>query len=222
MVAMAQRADDSIPTRQSLLKRLKNWDDQDSWQDFFNIYWKLIYNVAIKAGLNDAEAQDVVQETVLSVARKIGEYRADTAFGSFKRWLLLITRRRIADQFRKRAPQMRAASRTSEPEGSTRTATVERVPDPASLDWNRVWDEQWQRNLMEVAMQRVKQKVSPKDWLLFHQQVVKAWPAEKVASKYNVSRAAAYVARYRVSRLIKKEAAWLETTIHPHLAHLTR
>jgi len=57
-----------IPTRRSLLSRLKDWDDQESWKDFFDTYWKLVYGVAIKAGLSDQEAQDVVQETVLSVA----------------------------------------------------------------------------------------------------------------------------------------------------------
>ena len=55
-----------IPTRRSLLSRLKDWDNQDSWRDFFNTYWRLIYEFAAKAGLDDADAQDVVQETVIS------------------------------------------------------------------------------------------------------------------------------------------------------------
>ncbi|MBI4661895.1 MAG: sigma-70 family RNA polymerase sigma factor, partial [Verrucomicrobia bacterium] len=40
------KSDDTIPTRLSLIERLKNWDDQTSWQDFFNTYWRLIYGVA--------------------------------------------------------------------------------------------------------------------------------------------------------------------------------
>jgi RNA polymerase sigma-70 factor (ECF subfamily) len=95
-------SDEFIPTRASLLGRLKNWDDQESWQDFFNTHWRLIYSVALKAGLPDADAQDVVQDTVLTVAKKIGEFKSDPTIGSFKGWLMLITRRRIADQFEKR------------------------------------------------------------------------------------------------------------------------
>ena len=76
-------APDPIPTRHSLLNRLKDWDDQTSWQEFFDTYWRLIYSVAIKAGLSDAEAQEVVQETVIGVARKISEFKADPAHGSF-------------------------------------------------------------------------------------------------------------------------------------------
>jgi DNA-directed RNA polymerase specialized sigma24 family protein len=62
---------DSIATRQSLLARLKDVEDQESWRDFFETYWEPIYRVALKHGLNDADAQELVQETVISVARKI-------------------------------------------------------------------------------------------------------------------------------------------------------
>src|SRR5437867_10914593 len=60
---MSQQPDEFIPTRQSLLSRLKNWDDKASWRDFFNTYWKLIYSIGLKAGMTAEEAQDLVQET---------------------------------------------------------------------------------------------------------------------------------------------------------------
>src|SRR6059036_3519090 len=71
-----------IPTRDSLLSRLKDRDDHDSWQDFFNTYWKLVYGVAMKAGLTDQEAQEVVQETVITVSRRIAEFKYDPAICS--------------------------------------------------------------------------------------------------------------------------------------------
>jgi len=72
------------PTRRSLLSRLRQWDDQESWQDFFSTYSKLIYGVALRAGLAEAEAEDIVQETVISVARQMPNFRYDPAQGSFK------------------------------------------------------------------------------------------------------------------------------------------
>ena len=51
-----------LPTRRSLLTRLKDWDDQQGWREFFETYWRLIYSVATKAGLNDSDAQDIVRE----------------------------------------------------------------------------------------------------------------------------------------------------------------
>ena len=86
------RTEASLQTRWSLIGRLKDMDDRQSWQEFFDAYWKLIYSVALKAGLSDAEAQEVVQETVISVANKMPEFKADPAAGSFKSWLLTLTR----------------------------------------------------------------------------------------------------------------------------------
>src|SRR5438309_5743981 len=103
--SMPDKPFDPIPTRHSLLNRLKDWGDRTSWQDFFDTYWRLIYNVAVKAGLTDTEAQEVVQETVISVAKKISEFKTDPARGSFSAWLMHTTRWRIADQFRKRGEQ---------------------------------------------------------------------------------------------------------------------
>src|SRR5262245_22882659 len=93
-----------IPTRQSLLARLSQWNDQESWQVFFDTYWKLIYRTAKQAGLSEHEAEEAVQETIISVARQMPDfkYRPSRWGGSFKQWLLRLTKWRIGDQFRKR------------------------------------------------------------------------------------------------------------------------
>ena len=208
---MANDPDDSIPTRQSLLGRLKDWQDQQSWQEFFDTYWRLIYGVAVRAGLSDSEAQEVVQETVIAVARAMGEFRIGAAYGSFKNWLLQITRRRIADQFRKRDTHLQSAARRSEE--TAQTALVERIADPASLVGDEVWEEQWRQNLAELAMTRVKQRVSPKQWLLFQYFVLKELPAREVATRCRVSLAQVYMAKYRLAAQIKLEVRRLKRTM---------
>ena len=82
---MEAASENDIPTRNSLLARLKNWEDAESWIDFFNTYWRLIYGVAKRSGLTDSEAHDVVQETLLEIAKKMPGFRYDPAIGSFKR-----------------------------------------------------------------------------------------------------------------------------------------
>src|SRR5438093_9243600 len=94
--------DELIPTRASLLGRLKDWKDEASWKVFFETYWKLIYNTAIKAGLTDAEAQDVVQETVISVSKSMPRFEYSHQNPSFKTWLLRLTHWRVTSQLRKR------------------------------------------------------------------------------------------------------------------------
>lgn len=205
---MTPNPDDSIPTRRTLLERLKNWEDQAGWQDFFNTYWKLIYGVARKAGLTEPEAQDVVQETVLSVARKMPGFKTDPKHGSFKSWLLQITRRRISDQYRKRPREMDFAKAGLD--DRTRTPTVERLPDPAGTGLEIIWQREWERNLVDVALERVKQLVSSRQYLLFYQQTFKQWSPKKVAAKYGVSLAQVYMAKYRVGGALKREIQKLE------------
>lgn len=205
---MPDLPDEFIPTRRSLLTRLQDWDDHESWKDFFNTYWKLIYGVAVKSGLNDPEAQDVVQETVISVAKKMHQFKYDPAVGSFKSWLLLITRRRIADHLRKQYRQPIRAG--SSPKEQTETSTVERVPDPALPALDRLWEEEWERNLMDAAIQRVKRQVKAKHWQIFDFYVLKQWPISKVAKTLGVNVGQVYLAKHRISRLIKKEIQNLE------------
>src|SRR5438876_2961132 len=104
VISMPVDPEESSPTRWSLVQRLKNLNDHESWKEFFNTYWKLIYSAAMQSGLTDTEAQEVVQETVISVAKKIGSFKADPTAGSFKGWLLQVTKSRIIDQIRKRPP----------------------------------------------------------------------------------------------------------------------
>ncbi len=200
---MIAETDELLPTRWSLLSRLKNWDDQASWQQFFDTYWKLIYSVAIKAGLTDAEAQDVVQETIITVAKNLDQFKTDPVRGSFKGWLLHTTRWRIADQFRKRTPGPHVAARRVEDD--TRTATVERVPDPVGFTLDAVWNEEWAKNLLTVATENVKTRVSPEEYQMFDLCAVRRCPVKEVAAKLGVKVWKVYFAQKRIATLLEKE-----------------
>jgi RNA polymerase sigma factor (sigma-70 family) len=196
-----------IATRRSLVDRLANWDDQRRWQEFFDTYWKLIYSAARKSGLADAEAQEVVQETVITVAKNIDRLKYDPAIGSFKGWLLQITRWRISDQFRKREPE--GVKRPSLQDDSF-TATIDRVPDSRIVDLDAVWETGWKENLLEAAIARVKRKIDPKQFQIFDCYVRKEWSAQKVAERLRVNVGQVYLARHRVAALLKKEIKTLE------------
>ena len=204
---MPETPDEFIPTRKSLLSRLKRWDDQDGWRDFFNTYWKLIYGVAMKAGLTHEEAEEVVQETVLGVARSIGRFKYDPAVCAFKTWLMQVTRSKIANQFSKRK-----GLRRMEPvnDGNSDTPLLERVPDPAVPALETIWDAEWQKNLVDAALQKVKDRVPIQQYQIFDFYALKKWPVSKVARALGVSVGHVYLAKHRVSRLIKKEVELLE------------
>jgi len=196
-------SDDPIQTRTTLLERLKDWRDNPSWQEFFNTYWKLIYGVAIQSGLNEVEAQDVVQETMLSVAKHIPNFKYDRTLGSFKHWLMNMTRWRINDQVRRRINSV--ASPDAETPTETKTGRVNKVPDPASLDLDALWEAEWEKNLLDTAVSKVKRELEPEKYQIFDFLVNKEWPAQKVADAFGMTVNQVYIAKHRVTELIKEE-----------------
>jgi RNA polymerase sigma-70 factor (ECF subfamily) len=206
---MTRKPDDYEKTRLTLIARLKNWDDHKSWQDFFNIYWRFIYNAARKAGLTHEEAEDVVQDTIVTVTKKIKDMKYDPALGSFRGWLFTVTRSRVEDVRRKRLPVAPRKSK-EERQHPDRTDTVERIADPASLNCDAIWEDEWKSNLAEAAMERVKRKVNPNHWQIFDFYVLRDWSVNKVMETLNVSRAQVYLAKHRIEPLIKAEIKKLE------------
>jgi RNA polymerase sigma-70 factor (ECF subfamily) len=193
-----------IPTRYSLLSRLHDWDDQESWRSFFDIYWRLIFNIALKSGLTEAEAQDVVQETVICVAKDIDKFRPKPELGSFKGWLRNIVRWRVVDQLRARK---RSPAGTQQ-DGAEASGLVEEPPGDSPLE--RAWEQEWQENLLAAAVSRAKARVREEHFQVFDLLVLQGTPLPEVMQRLGVSRAAVYLIKHRVSKIVKKELAALE------------
>jgi len=200
---------DSLPTRASLLSRLRDLGDSDSWRTFFETYWRLLYNVARKSGLSDDQAQDVVQETVIAVARKMPEFRYDPAKGSFKQWLLLITRRRIHDHLRRLYRALPVAE--GRPEEVGRGAEDVPAPEPApDAQIDAAWEHEWQENLFQAALGRVRQRANPKHYQVFDYCVLQNLPASEVARMLGFNAAQVYLVKHRVSAAVKRAVKELE------------
>lgn len=195
-------------TRKSLIARLDNWEDQRTWDEFYQTYWRLIYSVAVKAGLRQDEAFDCVQETILSIAKQSKKKLYDPEQGSFKTWLMNMTRWRINDQFRKRKKD--TAMMGGEWDNDRKTAVIDRVEDPAGDVLSRLWNIEWKKNIADAALSRVKAQVSPKQYQIFDCYVIKQWDAKKVQDKLSVSMAQVYLAKHRVGAVLKRELAKLE------------
>jgi len=197
-------------TRTTLINRLKDWRDQESWQEFFDTYWKLIYSVARKSGLTSAEAQDVVQETMFSTAKHLPNFQYDRKKGSFRAWLLTMTRWRIADQLRQRSLVSGLRSPSKDALDPSASVPLESVPDRADLDVDAIWDEEWKKNLINVAMAKVKRDVNPQHFQVFDLYVNKEWAPDQIAKAFGIAVGAVYMAKNRISGVIKKEVQRLE------------
>ena len=198
---------ESIPTRASLLKRLKDLGDDASWNEFHELYHDLIFSVARRAGLSEREASEVVQDTLISVTKKIPGFTYDPEKDSFKGWLLTVARWRIRDQLAKRSGPAMQGQRTGAPneEQETRTRTIDRVPDPIGPDLAAIWEEEWETYLLKTALARIKRQVQPQHYQIYHLHVILGQPAREVARTLDVNTAQIYLAKHRVGNLLKKE-----------------
>jgi RNA polymerase sigma factor (sigma-70 family) len=194
-----------LPTRASLLGRLKDAGDDASWNEFHQLYRELIYSVARRAGLNEIESNEVVQDTLIAVAKKMPEFRYDPAVDSFKGWLLTVTRWRILDRLEKRKAREDQGLPTSAVTGDeTRTATIERQPDSAGFNLESIWDEEWEAHVLNTALARIKRQVAPQQYEIYHLHVVLGKSVREVAHALGVNAGQVYLAKHRVSRLLKK------------------
>jgi len=210
---MENEKDELIPTRWTLIGRLKNWDDHEGWRDFFDTYWKLIFGVARKSGLTPDEAQEVVQETVISVCKTIKQFKADAAHGSFKSWLLRLTRWRILDQVRKRPDAVLAREHhpgQKEGEEASETPTEERISDPAGNALDAIWENEWQRNLISVALEKLERQTNTSHYQIFLLHVIKQHSAEEVSSMVGVEKDQVYLVKHRLLPLFQAAIGELE------------
>jgi RNA polymerase sigma factor (sigma-70 family) len=184
-------------TRQSLIGRLSNLDDQRRWHEFFETYWLLIHRSAIRAGLREDEAEEVVQETCISVAKNIERY--DPKLGRFKGWLLTLTQWRVNDQFRRRGDPRRMQSRDDS------RISHELGAELASPAFEKVWEEEWEKHVLDAALAKLKRKVDEKHFQIFDCVLKKGWDAAKVSKYLGVTVAQVYTVTHRLKALLAEE-----------------
>ena len=205
---MAEAKEELIATRTTLLERLKDWKDDSSWQEFFNVYSKLIRGVAIKSGLTNFEAEEVVQETMVAVAKYIPKFKYDRKVGSFKHWLLNMSRWRIRDQFRRRKKLSTELPDDLDLDDETGQLSV--LVDEKTLDFDEFWEFEWQKTLFDAAINKVKTSLDSEKFQIFDFLVNKQWPPEKVSKSFGISVNQVYLAKHRITELIKKEVERLK------------
>jgi RNA polymerase sigma factor (sigma-70 family) len=195
-----EAATDSIPTRKSLLKRLKSVENSESWQEFFDTYWSLIYSMAIRSGLGDAEAQDVVQETIISVARSMPNFRYDPKIGSFKAWLRKLTRWRIIDHIRHRNAGA-GPFIALQPDWQV----LSEIPDETDVSFEASWDDEWRKAIIDAAAEKTKARVDAKQYQIFDLYSLRGWSTKKVATTLRISQARVHVSSHRVRKIFEQE-----------------
>lgn len=194
---------DSLRTRESLLSRLRQWDNAPEWREFFDAYWRLIFNFGRKSGLSESDAQDLVQEVMVSVAKKMPAFTYDPARGKFRTWLLMVVRSRLVDHWRKHATK------------SGLTISMEETPPDmegtAEPEVEQLWDAEWRGHLLDGAFARLRRKVPARHFMLYEMTSRQGLPLGRVASSLGISIANAYIIRHRLNKMLREEVRLTES-----------
>jgi RNA polymerase sigma factor (sigma-70 family) len=199
----------ALRTRSSLLFRLRNWEDSRSWEEFYNLYRKLVYGYARKSGLSHEEAEEVTNDVFVRVANTIHEFESNPEKGPFRGWLLNLARWRVTDKFRSRGVDRLAAH--GDGGGDDKTATVERIPDAAFDD--RLWDKEWQESLVGAAMERLARRTNAKHFQIFELHMRQQWPVLRLSRELGVNAAGVYLITHRLTKQLKQEVAAIRATL---------
>lgn len=120
-----------------------------------------------------------------------------------------MTRWRINDQFRKRKKD--TAMLMNPDATDILEHPIDKIPDEGKNNFDQVWEREWQNNLLQAALERVKAKVSPKQFQIFDYYVLREWDAAKVRRQLGVTIAQVYLAKHRVGSALKKELQFLQS-----------
>src|SRR5262245_29369258 len=137
---------DSSATRASLLVRLKDGRDQEAWREFVQVYAPVVYGFARKRGLQDADAADVMQEVLRSVAGAADRLEYDPTRGTFRGWLYTVTRNKLYNHL----GGWRRHARGSGDSGMQQR--LEEQPARAEEGADE-WDREYERRLSALAME---------------------------------------------------------------------
>lgn len=191
----------SPPTRASLLVRLRDARDRDAWAEFVGVYASLIYGFARSRGLQDADAADLMQEVLSSVAGAVGRLDYDPSRGSFRSWLYTITRNKLNTFLDRQRRQVR---------GTGDTGAQQRLEAQASGEDEGLWDREYERRLFDWAAERVRGRTGPSVWQAFWQTAVEGKSPRDVARALDMSVGAVYVAKSRTLAQIREQIRQLQ------------
>jgi RNA polymerase sigma-70 factor (ECF subfamily) len=185
-------------TRPTLLIHLRDPKNAGAWSDFVRLYTPLVFGFCVQRGLQEADAADVCQEVMIAVAGGMGNFAYDPARGSFRSWLMRVTRNRVNSFFER-------SYRRAPANGST--SVMARLADQPTPEEEDRWETEYRRRMLTWASEQVRGEFAANTWEAFRQTAVEGKPGVEVAAALGMSVGAVYIARSRVMARLREKVA---------------
>jgi RNA polymerase sigma-70 factor (ECF subfamily) len=190
-----------METSVSLLERLAGAPSEDDWQRLDELYRPLLRAWIARAGVPASDAADLVQEVLLVVFRKVAGYEW-RGQGAFRAWLRTILTNQLRHYFRGQKYRPNATG------GSDFQSWLDDLESPDSA-LSRLWDREHDKHVAASLMQRVKGDFNPVTWQAYHRYALEGEPAAQVAEALGLSLNSVLLAKSRVLKRLRQEAAGL-------------
>ena len=191
-------------THASLLLRVRDPSDREAWFEFAEIYRPVIVRLARTKGMQDADADDLAQRVLVSIAGAIDRFEPNDKRAKFRTWLKRVSENAILNAITRGAKDVGTG-------GDVIDSLLEREPASCGPDSDLLRIE-YRREVFNWAARRIRDEFEPATWDAFWQTAVEAREVEDVAAELGKNRGSIYAARSRVMRRLKEKIVEFEET----------
>ena len=192
-------------TSVTLLLRLRDLTDRAAWTEFVDRYAPKVFAWCKRHQMQDTDAADVTQEVLCRLVERMRSFEYDPTRGSFRSWLKTVTTNLVRDLVRSWKQPVRGSGDTNI------LSLLSKIQDPdAFSDLASMMEAEYQRELLEEACERVKERVHAHTWRAYELTAIKQIKAADAAAEVNMSVAEVYVAKSRVIKMLRQEVEQLE------------
>lgn len=186
---------DPSETRESLLNAIRDPCDHVAWDRFAEIYRPMVFRLARRLGLQDADAEDVTQQVMVIIAAKIGQFEKDASKGRFRDWLAAVAKNAIRNALTRRPRDIAIGG-----DGALPSEQIAVSDDSLS----KQVEEEYMRSVFRVSAAEIKDEFAESTWAAFWMTCVEGQPVKDAAQKLGLTAGAVYAARSRVMRRLKQ------------------
>jgi len=196
-------------TSAGMLEQMKDPTARSAWEEFYRAYWAVIVHYAQKQGLDEAAAQDVLQETMVALLEILPRFTYDPSRGKFRNFLLTIVHRKALAARRRFMARRQVPYDEATHEGGLAPAEV--LADEQSPRPSQVFEEQWRESIQVEALRRVRDDpaVRGRTWEVFKAYVIDRKRAGDVAKRFGIAENAVYQIKNRIVRRLREEVRHL-------------
>ena len=193
---MTYRHFNNETTRSSVIRAVADTENAAAWQRFFDLYAGFVFSIARSKGLNDTDADDIVQMVFSDLARNLPSFKYDREKGRFRSYLAALVKWRVIDR-------LKAVRRDAD----LKADFMEEAKSAATTEDEDFEEREWQSAAMEETLRRIKPEVRPEHYAAFVASAVEGQDTDVVTKLYGISRDSLYQIRKRLTVKLREKLA---------------